>query len=81
MICVFANKDGICWPATQTLADSLKLSRTGVRYHIKKLEDLGFVYIERRKKARGTNQTNRYQVVFHEYTNGSLEASPKDQKP
>ena len=67
MICVYANKDGLCWPATQTMADRLRLSRTGVRYHIKKLEDLGLVYVERRSRARGARQTNRYQIVFHEF--------------
>lgn len=62
----YADKHGMCWPSMGTLAKRLRLSRSGIRYHIKKLEQIGYVHVERRRKGNRSNEVNRYQLVYPE---------------
>lgn len=61
---VYADRDGLCFPSTTTLARRLGLSRQGVQYHIKKLERLGYVMVSRRRREDGMNRPNLYQLVY-----------------
>ena len=58
------NQDGICFPSTTTLARRLGCTRQNVRYHIRKLEQLGYVSVERRKRGNGMNEVNRYYLSY-----------------
>jgi len=61
---VYANRDGLCFPSTTTLARRLCLSRQCVQYHIKKLERFGYVVVSRRRREDGMNRPNLYQLVY-----------------
>ncbi len=62
--CMYADKDGICFPATVTVAHKIGLSRQGVQYHVRKLERLRYLTVWRRQRPDGMNQVNHYQVSY-----------------
>ena len=57
-----ANDNGLCWPSHQYIADQCEMSKRSVISHISKLEDMGFLTIQRRKKESGGNQSNYYHI-------------------
>lgn len=48
LMSTYADRQGWCWPAQETLARQLGLHRTTVNYHIQKLVELGYLEAKRR---------------------------------
>lgn len=67
-----ANDDGLCWPSYETVAKACEVDRRSVIRHIKKLEEDGFLRIERvyDKKAK-KNKSNRYHLTI---SNGDIKS-------
>lgn len=57
-----ADEDGNCWPGKQDLAKRTSQSARTVQRHLGKLERLGLLRVERRKRKDGTQATNRYSL-------------------
>lgn len=58
-----ANDQGECWPSHQHVADQCEISKTSVRNHIKKLEEMGLLRIEHRDGPKG-NTSNLYHLTL-----------------
>ena len=58
-----ANDKGECWPSHQHVADQCEISKTSVRNHIKKLEEMGLLRIEHREGPKG-NTSNLYHLTL-----------------
>lgn len=58
-----ANDHGECWPSHQHVADQCEISKTSVRNHIKKLEEMGLLRIEHREGPKG-NTSNLYHLTL-----------------
>lgn len=64
-LAVYADKDGLCWPAVSTLANRLGRTRRAVQLQLRTLEAAGYVLTVRRlRNRRGGYGTNGYQLVF-----------------
>lgn len=61
-----ANDDGVCWPSYETIAKACEITKRSVITHIQKLEDQGFLRIEKRyNKSAGKNYSNRYHLTLY----------------
>ena len=55
-----ANKDGSCYPAINTIAKDLKISKSTVKRALSDLEKDGYINHERRYRKTGGNSSNLY---------------------
>ncbi|MFA6428205.1 MAG: helix-turn-helix domain-containing protein [Candidatus Buchananbacteria bacterium] len=58
-----ANSAGLCFPSINRLAKLCKVTKNTIKDRIRKLEKLGLVRKQLRKKNNKENQSNLYQVV------------------
>lgn len=58
-----ANKDGSCYPAINTIARDLKISKSTVKRALIDLEKDGYIKHERRYRKTGGNSSNIYYVT------------------
>ncbi|MCM1062351.1 MAG: helix-turn-helix domain-containing protein [Eubacterium sp.] len=58
-----ANKDGSCYPAINTIAQDLKISKSTVKRALIDLEKEGYIKHERRYRQSGGNSSNIYYVT------------------
>ncbi len=58
-----ANKDGACFPAINTIAQDLKISKSTVKRALSDLERDGYIRHERRYRKAGGNSSNIYYVT------------------
>lgn len=58
-----ANKDGSCYPAINTIAHDLKISKSTVKRALSELEKDGYIRHERRYRKTGGNSSNIYYVT------------------
>lgn len=70
-----ANDSGYCWPSHQYIADQCEMSKRSVIAHIAKLEELGFLTVQQRKKSDGGNRSNYYKLHI-----GSENSAPPSEK-
>ena len=54
-----ANDEGECWPSLATMERQTEMSRSTLKAHLKKLEDIGLIMVERRREGT-SNLSNRY---------------------
>lgn len=66
----YANDDGLCWPAIDTLAADCELSKWAVKYHLKRLSDNGYLQIIHRQ-LDGASLTNHYRLLVSMTRGGS----------
>lgn len=66
-----SNDKGECWPSHQHVADQCEISKTSVRNHIKKLEEMGLLKIEHREGPKG-NTSNLYHLTLHGVPNAGI---------
>ncbi|MGY8856224.1 MAG: helix-turn-helix domain-containing protein [Pseudomonadales bacterium] len=60
-----ASDEGLCWPSYDTIAKTCEISKRSVITHIQKLEEQGFLRIEKRyNKDAGKNFSNRYHLTL-----------------
>ena len=60
-----ANDDGICWPSYETIAEACEVDRRSVMRHVKKLEEEGFLRVERIYDTKNKkNASNRYHLTI-----------------
>ena len=57
-----ANQEGRCWPAINTIARELKLSRSTVKRALRDLEDSGWVERQDRYRDNGSCSSNQYRL-------------------
>ena len=57
-----ADQDGRCWPAIQTIAKELGLSRSTVKRALKELEQAAFLTKQGRKRENEGDTSNLYQI-------------------
>lgn len=69
-----ANDKGECWPSYSHIADQCEISRRSVIEHIKALEEMGFVEINRRKNG-DINSSNVFIVRIPKQAIGSAGAA------
>jgi DNA-binding MarR family transcriptional regulator len=60
----YAGKDGWCWPSTSTLAERLGVSRQAVQRSLRRLAAFGYIEVEHRRRADGSQDRNRYRLLF-----------------
>jgi hypothetical protein len=60
----YADRDGWCWPSMPTLAERLGVTRQAVQRSIRQLAELGYIEVERRYRPDGTQDRNRYRLLF-----------------
>jgi len=58
-----ANKEGLCYPSTKTLAKDCETSRDTVMRHCKKLEEMGLIKIIHRVED-SVKLSNHYQLIM-----------------
>jgi hypothetical protein len=58
-----ANDEGVCWPSVPLIAEHTELSERTVQDHLRRLEGLGKIVIERRM-AGGVNLPNVYHLAM-----------------
>jgi DNA-binding transcriptional ArsR family regulator len=61
---VYVDRDGVCWPATNTLAGLLGVSRAAVQKQIRSLERQGYVTTTRQRRANGGTGPNIYRLKY-----------------
>lgn len=61
-LCDRANKKGVCWPSTQTIADDLNIHRRTVFRALNDLEKKGFIRRKRRHRPKGGRSSNLYEL-------------------
>jgi len=59
VLAAHADRHGVCWPAQDTIAKRLGISRTTVHETVRRLADLGFLTIES-QAHNGMKRSNRY---------------------
>lgn len=59
-----ANKDGICWPSVNRIAEDTKLSPSTVRRAIKDLRKAGLIETEQRYRVRGEYSSLKYYLTY-----------------
>lgn len=64
MLCLadYANDEGLCWPSIGSIERKCSVSRSTVKAQLKKLENEGFLSIQRRRKEDGDNENNLYYI-------------------
>ena len=55
-----ADKEGTCFPAINTIAQDLKISKSTVKRALSELEKEGYIKHERRYRQSGGNSSNLY---------------------
>lgn len=60
----YCDRDGWCWPAMQSVADRVGVTRQAVQQHIRDLEALGYVQTKGRVRGDGGQTSNAYRVIF-----------------
>ena len=69
-----ANDIGVCWPSYDSIAKTCEISKRSVITHIQKLEEQGFLRIEKRYNTEaGKNFSNKYHLTL---SKGSANDSP-----
>ena len=69
-----ANDSGVCWPSYDSIAKTCEISKRSVITHIQKLEEQGFLHIEKRYNTEaGKNFSNKYHLTL---SKGSANDSP-----
>lgn len=69
-----ANDSGVCWPSYDSIAKTCEISKRSVITHIQKLEQQGFLHIEKRYNTEaGKNFSNKYHLTL---SKGSANDSP-----
>ena len=69
-----ANDSGVCWPSYDSIAKTCEISKRSVITHIQKLEEQGFLRIEKRYNTEaGKNFSNKYHLTL---SKGSANDSP-----
>ena len=63
-LAVHVNRDGLCFPSTSLLARRLRCTRGNIRYHVKKLQKAGYLWVEHRKRGNGMHEVNRYYLRY-----------------
>ncbi|MFC9559918.1 helix-turn-helix domain-containing protein [Agromyces sp. NPDC056965] len=58
------HRTGLCNPSIKTIGSESRTSEKTARRALKSLEELGLIEIQRRPKANGDWQTNRYKVAL-----------------
>ncbi|MBR1383049.1 MAG: helix-turn-helix domain-containing protein [Ruminococcus sp.] len=61
-LCDRANKKGICWPSTVTIAKDLNISRRTVFRALKDLEQEGLITRKHRHRVNSGKSSNLYQL-------------------
>lgn len=67
-LCMYADKDGWCFPSQSTLAEDIGKTRKTVNEHLQLLEEWGYVRSEHRKKEDGSPTSKMYQVIYDQIT-------------
>lgn len=68
-----ANDEGLCWPSYETVAKACEVDRRSVIRHIKKLEEDGFLRVEKvYDKEAKKNKSNRYHLTVSNGVKKSL---------
>jgi len=57
-----ANEKGECWPAIDTIAGEIKLSRTTVKRAISDLKKAGFIETEQRYRTKGGKSSLKFLI-------------------
>jgi hypothetical protein len=60
----YADKDGWCWPSTETVATRLGITRQAVQRSRRQLTSLGYIEIERQTRTDGGYGRNRCRLLF-----------------
>ena len=60
----YASADNTCFPAIETVADRLGLTRRMVQLHLRSLEAAGYVEREATRRSRGGSGANLYTLQF-----------------
>jgi hypothetical protein len=79
----YSNRDGWCWPGADLLARRLGITRQAVQRSIRQLAELGYIEVERKRRADGGYDRNHYRLLFDralfEVRNRDLDEAPKAQ--
>jgi len=57
-----AGKERVCWPGLRRMATELGISVATITTSIRKLEDRGYIVVEREKSGQGDYAVNRYTI-------------------
>jgi hypothetical protein len=61
----FADEFGYCFPSVETIAAACAMSERQVRYHLRTLEQFGYIEIDPRLRSKaGGSGSNGYQLLF-----------------
>lgn len=85
-LCSYSDKDGVCFPSRNTLADDVNMNIKTLDKYMKELEKLGLITKSIRKTPDGKNMSNLYQinilggesVTLGEGVNGGATPSPQN---
>lgn len=58
-----ANKEGICWPSVNRIAEDTKLSPSTVRRAIKDLRKAGLIKTEQRYREKGGKSSLLFRLI------------------
>jgi hypothetical protein len=79
----YADKDGWCWPSTAALGRRLSISRQAAQRSLGQLAELGYIEVERKRRADGGYDRNRYRLLFDralfEVRNRDVDEAPEAQ--
>ena len=67
-LCMYADKNGWCWPSQGTLAEDIGKTRKTVNEHLQFLEEAGYIVSEHRSLPDGSPTSKRYQVIYDQIT-------------
>lgn len=84
MLGVYANSDGLCFPAITSLAANLGVERRTVQRHLRRLEELGYVTTHKAlRHTKGGWGRNRYLLAYPPITlkEGGADATPDVASP
>jgi hypothetical protein len=59
-----ADKNGVCWPSQQTIADELEMGVSTVRMHVTALQRKGLIDHARRHRRNGSRTSNEYMLMM-----------------
>ena len=61
---VYVDRNGVCYPAIERMAERLGVTRQAVQQQIRKLEVAGYVTTNHRIRSIGGNRSNLYQLSY-----------------
>lgn len=76
ILCALADKKHQCFPSWKYLEDATGVSEATISRSIRKLEDLGYVIVHKRRRENGSRTSNFYTVVFQDITTLHTDALP-----